>query len=95
MKKKRYGLDASHTIFQLARSPMLDDLSGQELVVYLRLLSEVETQRARRFKVENLKLHSKRGGRTAAAALETLEKEHRLIRIRNPGTNKRTIEVLA
>ncbi len=93
MKKKRYGLDASHTIFQLARSPMLDDLTGQELVVYLRLLSEVEAQRARRFKVENLKLHSKRGGRTAATALETLEMKG-LIRIKNPGTNKRTIEVL-
>lgn len=95
MKKHQgSGLVATNTIATLAGSPLLDQLSGQELVVYLRLLAAVHEQRSQRVRVENIALHRARGGRTAGGALKELE-ERKLIKLSyGMGTNDRVIEVL-
>lgn len=74
----------------LGRSPVLDALSGIELVVYLRLLAaDHEQNDSAGVKVENADLY--REPRTAGRALAALE-ELKLIRIvRKDGESRRIV----
>ncbi len=70
---------------------LLDDLTGAELVVYLRLLAAAEKTGSRRLQIYDAQLHRKRGGRTAALALVRLS-DRGLIKIKRED-RVRTIEV--
>lgn len=77
-------------ITALAKHPILDSLSGPQLVVYLRLIAATGAQ-GRRVRVINLELY--RDARTAVSALHSLE-EMGLIKITHDGgLLRRQIEV--
>lgn len=80
------------TIQVLARSTLLESLTGPELVVYLRLLGAVGDQKSQRITIINAHLY--RNIRTAVAALRSLE-NYGLVRIsyENMRAINRTIEV--
>jgi len=87
------GLDADSTIKRLVCSRLLDQLSGPQAVVYLKLLVAVSNQRTTRVVVANAELHQNRDGRTAAQALRELESKHGLCRIHWDDKHQRSIEV--
>lgn len=91
-KSTTWGITSRSSVRQLAESPILDTLSGAELVVYLRLLAAVAKQRSRRVQVFNLQLHQNREGKTAQAALRSLE-EMGVIKVIHHGSGSRQIEV--
>ena len=94
MKLLSFPISAKSTVIELQKSGVFDVLIGTgELVVYVRLLAEVEEQKTRRVKVFNHRLHPNRGGRTAAVALQKLQ-EDGLIKIRGKSVLDRTIEVI-
>lgn len=77
------------TVADAARSPLIDELSPLELVVYLRLVGM--SSDGARVRPRNLDLY--RDARSARSALSALI-ERGLIRVRNPGAPGREIEVL-
>lgn len=79
------------TIATLAASPLLNALSGIELIVYLRLLLAMHHEGDRRVKVANADLY--RETRTAGRALLELERL-KLIRVERKDGESRTIAVL-
>ncbi len=91
-------LKCTDRISDLAKSPLLDDLSGSELVVYLRLLAATGAPTAGRARVlvtsTNADLYA-RDPRTVVRALRHLE-ELKLIAIQYDVSQRpgRTIEVL-
>ncbi len=87
-----FGITAKSRVSDLARSTILDVLSGIELVAYLRILAAA-AKGSRRVRLLNSELHRNRNGRTATQALRGLE-GFGLIKVRDAGTLDRTIEVL-
>ncbi len=79
-------------VFALARSKLLDALSGPQLVVLLRLVAATGNQASRRVRLINSELY--RDARTAVRALRELE-EMGLVKLRYEGGGwlDRTIEV--
>lgn len=92
MKKKWPKLDAKTTIATLAYHPIVDDLDRGALLVYLRLLSAVATQRSKTIGIHNSALH--KNPKTAGVSLRSLE-EKGYVRVVFNGTGQRTIEVRA
>lgn len=78
-------------IATLGKSPLLDSLSGIELVVYLRLVALAHEQGGRLVQPQNADLY--REPRTAGRALEELD-ALKLIRIERPAGASRKIWVL-
>lgn len=81
-----------HTkVADLARSPLLDELTSSELAVLVRLLA-AQREQGRTVRATNASLH--RVPRTAQRALSELQRR-KLVRIRRAVDRSRTIEVLA
>lgn len=80
------------TVTKLARSSLLDALSGPQLVVYIKLLGAVDAQRSRHIQLINGELC--KDHRTAARALGQLE-DMGLVKLHYDDGTKlgRTIEV--
>jgi hypothetical protein len=85
------SLSGLSQIVDLARSRLLDELTGAELVVFIRILAAAEDQDTPKVKLHNVDLHRNRAGRTAAAALRVLQGRG-LIKISKRGA-ERVIEV--
>lgn len=80
------------TLRKLVDSPIVDQLNGAELLVYLRLIAEGSAPGK---PIEMLNGHLHRNLRTAQKVLRRLERA-KLVRVRYPRTTRlRTIEVLA
>src|SRR5258707_972160 len=79
-------------IYALARSKLLDVITGPQFVVLLRVIGAVGTQRTRNVRLTNIELY--RDSRTAVRALRELE-DMGLIRLRYRGGGwvDRVIEV--
>lgn len=83
-------LNATSDVRDLSASPLLDELNGSELVVYIRLIGQRARTARRRMVVRNRDLH--RDASTASRALAALE-AHGLVRVHGDGA-ARTVEVL-
>lgn len=79
-----------HALFEIARSPLLDDLTGSELVVYLRLVA-LSDRYGLAGRPVNRDLH--KDASTASRALSSLA-ERGLIRVRTSTKGLRKVQVL-
>lgn len=69
-RPRTLGIGPETTIAALAAHPILEALTGPQLVVYIRLLGQVALQRRRTFEVRNAELY--REPRTAMRSLHQL-----------------------
>lgn len=76
-------------VYHLGKSALLDELSGSELVVYIRLVGRSSGKE--RMQVPNRFLH--KDASTASRALAGLA-ERKLVRVKSATRNRRIIEVL-
>ena len=82
------------TVLDLADSSIFETLTGVEIAVYLRLIAAAYHRGKRTVALTNPQLHRGRSSSNVTAALNGLERMG-LIRISDPGTLRRTIEVLS
>lgn len=83
-------LEPNTRIVELVTSPLLDDLDGAALVVYLRLVG-ASAKLGRRMTIKNRKLHQ--NPRTAARVMHELEKA-KLVRVKFVDTDDGRVRVV-
>lgn len=91
MPRKKIAIGPRTHVAELAQSELLDQLTGAELVVYLRLVGMTGDKKTTVVDAKNYELHD--SPRVARSALSKLE-ERRLVRVNLDGRAGRTIEVL-
>lgn len=91
MPRKKIAIGPKTPVAELARSELLDQLTGAELVVYLRLVGMTGDKATTVVDAKNAELHD--SPRVARSALSKLE-ERKLVRVNLDGRAGRTIEVL-